>query len=80
MILRVKELPDILLCYAEEATNAIRLVMKGDYKSAKGYFWKKGNGKPFIDLSGYERSHFYCKSGDQSGMAYFLQFIKNHQN
>ena len=46
---------------AEEATgansNAIRLVMKGDYKSAKGYFWKKGYGKPFIDLSGYKSGH-----------------------
>lgn len=33
--------------------NAIRLVLKGVYKSAKGYFWKKGYGKEKIDLSNY---------------------------
>jgi hypothetical protein len=31
-------------------TNAIRLVLKGKYKSAKGFFWKKGFGKDKIDL------------------------------
>lgn len=35
-------------------TNAIRLVLKGKYKSAKGYFWKKGYGKENIDLSTYK--------------------------
>ncbi len=35
-------------------TNAIRLVLKGVYKSAKGFFWKKGYGKNKIDLSGYK--------------------------
>ncbi len=34
--------------------NAIRLVLKGNYKSAKGYFWKEGFGKNKIDLSGYK--------------------------
>lgn len=33
--------------------NAICKVLKGTYKSAKGFFWKKGYGKAFIDLSGY---------------------------
>lgn len=35
-------------------TSAIRLVLKGEYKSAKGYYWKKGYGKEKIDLSGYK--------------------------
>jgi hypothetical protein len=35
-------------------TNAIRLVLKGVYKSAKGYFWKKGYGMDKIDLSDYK--------------------------
>jgi NUMOD4 motif len=35
-------------------TNAIRLVLKGVYKSAKGFFWKKGYGKYRIDLSNYK--------------------------
>lgn len=35
-------------------TNAIRLVLKGKYKSAKGFFWKKGFGKDKIDLSQYK--------------------------
>jgi hypothetical protein len=34
--------------------NAIRLVIKGKYKSAKGFFWKKGFGKDKIDLSQYK--------------------------
>lgn len=40
---------------AATGTNAgaIRLVLKGEYKSAKGFFWKKGFGKDRIDLSGY---------------------------
>lgn len=46
------------LTEAQEATGinggAIRLVTKGVYKSAKGYFWKKGYGKEKIDLSGYK--------------------------
>jgi NUMOD1 domain len=52
-----------IACYpslqdAEAATtangNAIRLVLKGAYKSAKGFFWKKGYGKDKIDLSAYK--------------------------
>ncbi len=43
---------------AEAATtannNAIRLVLKGVYKSAKGYFWQKGYGKDKIDLLKYK--------------------------
>ena len=43
---------------AETATsaneNAIRLVLKGVYKSAKGFFWKKGYGKDKIDLANYK--------------------------
>lgn len=35
-------------------TNAIRLVLTGAYKSAKGYFWKKGYGKNKINLSNYK--------------------------
>jgi hypothetical protein len=35
-------------------TNTIRLVLKGKYKSAKGFFWKKGFGKDKIDLSQYK--------------------------
>jgi hypothetical protein len=34
--------------------NAINKVLKGEYKSAKGFFWKKGYGKDFIDLSNYK--------------------------
>jgi hypothetical protein len=34
--------------------NAIRLVLKGIYKSAKGYFWKSGYGEDKIDLSNYK--------------------------
>ena len=45
------------LTEAQEATGinagAISLVTKGVYKSAKGYFWKKGHGKDRIDLSAY---------------------------
>ena len=43
---------------AAEATGAsagcIALVIKGVYKSAKGYFWQNGYGKPSINLSGYQ--------------------------
>jgi hypothetical protein len=43
---------------AEAATgahpNAIRLILKGMYKSVKGYFWQKGYGKDKIDLSNYQ--------------------------
>ena len=43
---------------AEEATGInggqISLAAKGIYKSAKGFFWKKGNGKERIDLSGHQ--------------------------
>jgi NUMOD4 motif/NUMOD1 domain len=51
-----------IACYpslqdAEAATNAnenaIRLVIKGVYKSAKGFYWQSGYGKDKIDLSGY---------------------------
>lgn len=31
--------------------NAIRLVLKGVYKSSKGFFWKRGYGKEKINLS-----------------------------
>ena len=34
--------------------NAINKVLKGEYKSAKGFFWQKGYGKDFIDLSDYK--------------------------
>jgi hypothetical protein len=34
--------------------NAIRLVLKGIYKSAQGYFWKAGYGSDKIDLSNYK--------------------------
>ena len=34
--------------------NAINKVLKGEYKSAKGFFWKKGYGKENIDLSGHK--------------------------
>jgi hypothetical protein len=34
--------------------NAIGLVLKGVYKSAKGFFWKSGYGKDKIDLSNYK--------------------------
>jgi NUMOD4 motif/NUMOD1 domain len=33
--------------------TAIRLVLTGEYKSAKGYYWKKGFGPTKIDLSRY---------------------------
>jgi len=43
---------------AHEATGAstsgIGLVMRGIYKSAKGFFWKKGYGPEKIDLTGYQ--------------------------
>ena len=43
---------------AQETTGvnagAIRLVLKAVYKSAKGFFWKKGYGKSSIDLSGHK--------------------------
>lgn len=43
---------------AEEATGIngaqISLAAKGVYKSAKGYFWKKGFGKEKIDLKGHK--------------------------
>jgi hypothetical protein len=42
---------------AQEATgakgDAIRLVIRGKYKSAHGYFWKKGYGPEKINLTGY---------------------------
>lgn len=42
---------------AHEATgvkeNAIRLVVRGKYKSAHGYFWKKGYGPEKINLTEY---------------------------
>ncbi len=34
--------------------GAISLVTKGVYKSAKGYFWKRGYGKEKINLEGYK--------------------------
>ena len=34
--------------------NAINKVLQGEYKSTKGFFWKKGYGKENIDLSGYK--------------------------
>lgn len=34
--------------------SAISQCLKGKYKSYKGYIWKKGYGKPIIDLSGYK--------------------------
>jgi hypothetical protein len=34
--------------------NAINLVLRGKYKSAKGFYWKKGYGKDQIDLSSYK--------------------------
>lgn len=34
--------------------NAINKVLQGEYKSAKGFFWKKGYGKENIDLSGHK--------------------------
>jgi hypothetical protein len=34
--------------------TAINCVFKGVYKSAKGFFWKKGYGKDAIDLSNYK--------------------------
>ena len=43
---------------AEVATgadySAIRRVLTGEFKSAKGYFWKKGYGMDNIDLSNYK--------------------------
>jgi hypothetical protein len=46
------------LQHASEATgihsNQILLVVKGVYKSAKGFFWKKGYGKDKIDLSNHK--------------------------
>jgi hypothetical protein len=42
---------------AEAATgageSAIRFVLKGEYKSAKGFFWKKGYGRTVLDLSSH---------------------------
>lgn len=35
-------------------TNAIALVLRGVYKSAKGYYWQKGYGKHLINLSEYK--------------------------
>ncbi len=34
--------------------TAIRMVIKGVYKSAKGYYWNAGHGKEKIDMSGYK--------------------------
>lgn len=34
--------------------NAILKVLKGEYKSAKGFYWVKGYGKDFIDLSAHK--------------------------
>ncbi|MDP4129462.1 MAG: NUMOD1 domain-containing DNA-binding protein [Bacteroidota bacterium] len=34
--------------------NMILRAAKGDYKSIKGFVWKKGRGKSFIDLSNYK--------------------------
>jgi hypothetical protein len=36
------------------STSAIGQVIRGTYKSAKGYFWKKGYGPAKIDLTGYK--------------------------
>lgn len=53
---RIAQYPS--LTDAQEATGtndgAIRLVTQGVYKSAKGFFWKKGYGKEKIDLSGHK--------------------------
>jgi hypothetical protein len=38
----------------DASTTAIGLVLRGKYKSAKGYFWKKGYGPQKIDLTGYQ--------------------------
>ena len=32
----------------------ISRAVKGEYKTIKGFVWKKGRGKPFIDLSNYK--------------------------
>lgn len=34
--------------------NAINRMLKGEYKSTKGFYWKKGYGKDQIDLSNYK--------------------------
>lgn len=43
---------------AAEATgvqvNSINKILKGEYKSSKGFFWKKGYGRQRIDLSTYK--------------------------
>lgn len=37
--------------------DAIRLVLKGKYRSAKGWYWRRGFGPLKIDLSGYKWGH-----------------------
>jgi hypothetical protein len=36
------------------SARAIRQVIAGKFKSAKGYFWKEGHGPQEIDLTGYK--------------------------
>jgi hypothetical protein len=73
------------LQHAESATGAnagaIRLVLKGMYKSAKGYFWTKGYGKDKIDLSGYawgKKSMVIHQSKRVSQFSLDGKFIKTH--
>jgi hypothetical protein len=45
--------------------------VKGQYKTIKGFVWKKGHGKPFIDLSNY-------KWGDTSSAASNSKKVKQY--
>src|SRR5690606_30368815 len=63
--------------------NAIRLVLNGTYKSAKGFFWKKGYGKEKIDLSGYSwgrQSMAITQSKQVKQLSLSGELIKIHQS
>jgi hypothetical protein len=53
---RIEHFPSLQDAHAATGAHetAIRMVIKGVYKSAKGYYWKAGHGKQKIDMSGYK--------------------------
>jgi len=53
---KIAQFPSVQDAHAATGAQetAIRMVIKGVYKSAKGFYWKAGHGKEKIDMSGYK--------------------------
>jgi NUMOD4 motif/NUMOD1 domain len=64
---KIAQYPSISDAEAASGANGgtIRDVLRGKFKSTKGFFWKKGYGKDKIDLSNYKWGH-YAISGSLS--------------